>query len=116
MKQIIKLIGQKIRATRKTKNLSQEKLAELAGLHPTYISDIENGKVNASLSSYLVIAKALKMPLSELVALPSGKADQRIENQIAELLALLRSLNKKDQALFLSAAKGMLSGIKDKKY
>ncbi|MFV1951069.1 MAG: helix-turn-helix domain-containing protein [Nitrospinota bacterium] len=42
------ILGEKIRAIRKAKKISQETLAELSGLHPTYISDIERGKVNAS--------------------------------------------------------------------
>ncbi len=110
----LKVTGQKIRSIRKTRNVSQEKLAELASLHPTYISDIENGKVNASISSYFLIAKALNMPLSELVNLPAGKADQNMENEIAELIGLLRNLSRKNQAIFLSAAKGMLKGFGDK--
>ncbi len=54
------------------------------------------------------------MPLSELVNLPAGKADQNMENEIAELIGLLRNLTRKNQAIFLSAAKGMLKGFEDK--
>lgn len=97
------------------KRISQEKLAELAGLHPTYISDIENGKVNASISSYYSIANALNMPLSELVTLPASKADMKAEVELTELLSLFRSLGRKKQAIFLSAAKGLISGLEGQK-
>jgi transcriptional regulator with XRE-family HTH domain len=107
----LRILGDKIRAIRKTKKMSQEKLAEIAGLHPTYISDIENGKVNASIYSYFVVANALGIPFSELVNLPVDRIDRNIENGIAELLGSIRSLTRKRQVIFLSAAKGLLTGI-----
>lgn len=38
---IIRVFGTNVRKLRKEKNISQEKLAELSGLHRTYISDIQ---------------------------------------------------------------------------
>lgn len=107
----ISVIGRKIRRIRKTKDISQEKLAELSGLHPTYISDIENGKVNASLLSYIMVAKGLQVPVSELVDIPDGRLDEKTESDIGELLAMLRSLPKNKKELFLTAAKGLAEGI-----
>mgnify|MGYP004662512445 CR=1 FL=1 len=40
-------IGQRIRNYRTQLGLSQEKLAELSGCHPTYIGQPENGEKNA---------------------------------------------------------------------
>lgn len=71
--EVLKLLGKKIRAVRKTKKLSQEKLAEMAGLHPTYISNIEQGKVNASIYSYYMVAKALNIQISDIVNIPAEK-------------------------------------------
>ena len=111
----IGLIGEKIRAVRKSKKLSQERLAELAGLHPTYISDIENGKVSASLQSYLMVAKGLEMPLGELIDLPEGKAGVDFERGFAELIAGVRALPKKKQGTFLKASQGLLEGVREAK-
>lgn len=47
--------------------MSQEKLAERAGLHPTYIGMIERGTRNATLDVAARIAKALKIDLPKLV-------------------------------------------------
>jgi transcriptional regulator with XRE-family HTH domain len=47
--------------------LSQEGLAELSGLHRTYISGIERGVRNPTLSIILQIANALKVRPSELL-------------------------------------------------
>lgn len=112
-KEFLKLIGGKIRAIRKTRKLSQEKLAELSGLHPTYISEIERGTVNASLYSFYLITTALNIPFSELLNLPSVRPDKRTENDIAVLLSDIRSLDRKKQTIFFGAAKGLLSGIKN---
>lgn len=55
--------GNKVRQIRKDKGVSQEKLAELAELDRTYISDIENGKRNVSIETMFKIANALQSPL-----------------------------------------------------
>ena len=58
--------GSKVRKNRLKKNLSQEKLAELANLHRTYISQIESGKRNVALKNIEKIAKALDIKVKEL--------------------------------------------------
>ena len=66
MSEISKLIGQRIRNYRTQQKLSQEKLAELCGCHPTYIGQVERGEKNATLESVEKIASALNIPLSQL--------------------------------------------------
>lgn len=66
MTNIQKKFGDKIRDLRKQKGLSQEELAFKAGLHRTYISDIERGSRNVSLKNIEKIAKALGVSLKTL--------------------------------------------------
>jgi XRE family transcriptional regulator, regulator of sulfur utilization len=66
MSEISKLIGQRIRNYRTHQKLSQEKLAELSGCHPTYIGQVERGEKNATLESIEKIASALNISLSQL--------------------------------------------------
>lgn len=66
MSDIAKIIGQRIRNYRTSAGLSQEKLAELSGCHPTYIGQIERGEKNATVESIEKIATALSIPLSKL--------------------------------------------------
>lgn len=66
MSDIAKIIGQRIRNYRTQKGLSQEKLAELAGCHPTYIGQLERGEKNATLESVEKIASAMDISLSKL--------------------------------------------------
>jgi transcriptional regulator with XRE-family HTH domain len=58
--------GERIRELRAERGLSQEDLAECSGLHRTYISGIERGVRNPTLSIILQIASALKVHPSEL--------------------------------------------------
>ncbi|MCD7936032.1 MAG: helix-turn-helix domain-containing protein [Tannerellaceae bacterium] len=65
----LKQIGERIRYFRYKINLSQEKLATFANLHPTYISSVERGERNIAVINLQKIAKALKISLTELVDL-----------------------------------------------
>ena len=55
----IKVFGTNLRKYRTDKGLSQEKFAEICGLHRTYISDIECFQRNVSLENVQRIADAL---------------------------------------------------------
>ncbi|MBQ6930875.1 MAG: helix-turn-helix transcriptional regulator [Clostridia bacterium] len=66
MSEIAKSVGQRIRNYRNQLKLSQEKLAELSGCHPTYIGQIERGEKNATLESIEKISSALNVSLSKL--------------------------------------------------
>jgi len=57
--------GERIERLRKEKGLTQEVLAEKAGLHRAYFWDIENGR-NISIKTCYKIAKALDVSLSKL--------------------------------------------------
>ncbi|MGM0946217.1 MAG: helix-turn-helix domain-containing protein [Bacteroidota bacterium] len=59
--------GKKVREIRKGRGVSQESLADLAGLDRTYISDIENGKRNVSIETIFKIAKALDTRLIDFL-------------------------------------------------
>ena len=63
---MMQLIGDKIRALRKRRGLSQEQLGELVGFSQSKISKIENGDWD-SLSDLRLIAKALGVKLKELI-------------------------------------------------
>jgi transcriptional regulator with XRE-family HTH domain len=63
---LLKLIGQKIRTTRETNNLSLRDLAYRIGMEPSNLSVIENGKSNPQLLTYARIASALGVHLQEL--------------------------------------------------
>lgn len=59
--------GEVVRNRRLGLFLSQAALADDAGVHRTYITDIEAGHRNLSTFMLLRVAKALRLPLSELI-------------------------------------------------
>ena len=94
MRDIAKIIGQRIRNYRTQKGLSQEKLAELAGCHPTYIGQLERGEKNATLESVEKIASAMDISLSELFD-KLGKSGSN--NIAAKCYDLVASKNEAEQ-------------------
>lgn len=64
---LLKTFGRSVRSLRKQRGLSQEDLAEVCGLSRNYISDIERGVRNPGLLVMVALAKALKVPLRELM-------------------------------------------------
>ena len=72
-KDALKALGEAIRARRgEISGLSQEGLADLAGMHRTYVSEIERGLRNPSYRNLFKLAAALELPLSELI----GRAER----------------------------------------
>lgn len=61
-----RVFGERIRALRQERGLSQERLAELAGVHRTYLSSLERGERNVSLDNIYAIADALGVPPADL--------------------------------------------------
>lgn len=64
---ILLLFGHNVQKYRKAQDLSQEKLAELAGVHRTYIGMIERAEKNITLCNMEKIAKALNISISKLL-------------------------------------------------
>ncbi|HJQ30576.1 MAG TPA: helix-turn-helix transcriptional regulator [Pyrinomonadaceae bacterium] len=60
--------GLAVKQRRQEIGISQEVLAERAGLHRTYIGDIERGARNLSLENIEKLANALQIPISDLFA------------------------------------------------
>ncbi|MOA34323.1 HTH-type transcriptional regulator SinR [compost metagenome] len=67
-KEILKLVGARIRALRKEQGLSQEALGEKGGFHFSYIGQIERGEKNISLQSLAKVASALEVSVVQLFA------------------------------------------------
>jgi len=70
--ELLKRFGERVRTERQNKGLSQEKLAELAGLHRTYIGMIERGEKNITLVNIEKLAKALKIKIIDLLDFENG--------------------------------------------
>jgi transcriptional regulator with XRE-family HTH domain len=58
--------GKRLSELRRTRGLSQEELAEEAGLHRTYVSSAERGQRNVSLVNIEKLCRALRTDMAEM--------------------------------------------------
>lgn len=65
-KDILIKFGRKVREERTKLELSQEELADIAGVHRTYIGMIERAEKNITLENIEKIAKALNIKIADL--------------------------------------------------
>jgi transcriptional regulator with XRE-family HTH domain len=67
-REFLRAFGDAIRARRKERGLSQEAFADEIPLYRSYVADVERGARNLGLVNSLRIARALSVPLSQLLA------------------------------------------------
>ena len=65
---ILLMFGKNVQKIRKIRHLSQEQLAEIAGVHRTYIGMIERAEKNITLCNIERIAKGLNVPIIDLLS------------------------------------------------
>jgi len=65
--QILVRLGNRVRKERLALGLSQERFAELAGVHRTYVGMIERAEKNITLTNLAKLARALRIDPSELL-------------------------------------------------
>ena len=64
---ILEVFGRNVQKIRKEKQISQEKLAELSGVHRTYVGMIERAEKNITLRNMEKIAEALSVEIKDLL-------------------------------------------------
>jgi transcriptional regulator with XRE-family HTH domain len=119
------VIGERLRALRETKTLSQGEIEKRTGLLRCYISRVENGHTVPSIETLEKLARALEVPLYQLfydseeppelpnlperktadeIAWGSSPEEARFLNRMARLL---ERLNENDRRLLLHMAQRM---------
>ncbi len=63
----LKVIGKNVVRLRKAKKWTQEDLCGEAQIDRSYLSEIENGKMNVTIKALVMIAKALDCKLEDLI-------------------------------------------------
>jgi len=80
-------IGERLRTYRTRAGMTQMKLAERAGVHHTYIGQLERGEKNATLETIEKVARALDLSFETLFeAIIEGNTDNKAAKEIYELV------------------------------
>lgn len=67
MKSESQKLGENLKRIRTAKNISQGKISRILKTDKSFISNIENGKTNPTLATIAKLAKALDVPIAELM-------------------------------------------------
>ncbi len=110
MSRIAADFGERVRFFREQQGISQEKLAERSGLHPTYIGQVERGEKNCTLESAEKISNGLNIPIEKLIGkITSLDNDEDIPQRIYDKIL---KLSYKDQ----QSISTIINDILDYKY
>jgi len=67
MQSIQRRLGNRIRKLREKKGWTQEELAEISGLHRTYIGAVERGEKNLTLTTLCTVSRTLGTTIANLL-------------------------------------------------
>ncbi len=67
MNSLMREIGARIRESRESSNISQRRFAMMIGMNRTYLSGVENGSRNISITNLQKIANGLGVTLEDLL-------------------------------------------------
>ena len=82
MKNLLIVLGKRVRELRTAKAWSQENFADICGLHRTYVGQIERGEKNISFGNLIKLSAVLGVTLSELLSrLEDGGPLDRTESK-----------------------------------
>ena len=100
-----KAVGQRIRAAREKKNLTQEELAALIEISPTHMSVIERGAKIPRLDNFVAIANVLEVSADSLLI---DVVEHAAVNVASELSASIESLPHNEQMYILKVINVLL--------
>ena len=102
-------IGGRIRAERQKQNISQERLAELAGCGTTHISHIETGNTKASIKILIAIINALNISADELLRNHITKAKHVLDSELAEMM---QDCNDEETRIIVDTIKALKESLR----
>ena len=101
----LKAVGQRIKAAREAKNLTQEGLAALVNLSTTHVSVIERGLKVTKLDTFVAIANALDVSADALLI---GVVPHSVTCVTNELSDMIGKLPKDEQKRILNAVRALV--------
>ncbi|MEI2282734.1 helix-turn-helix transcriptional regulator [Paenibacillus polysaccharolyticus] len=93
MSELREMIGTRIRAMRNAKGLTQQKLADIAGLDYRYIGALERGERNFSIDTLEKVLIALEVGIDELTSISGEDTDSIRQKAIDEFILGTRKIS-----------------------
>ena len=106
------LVGKRIREVREGLQISQLKLAEMAGLSVSYISMVENGKRQAGLDSLVRMANGMGVTVDELL---NGNQLYNPTEYQTDLDLLLSDCSSREKRMIFELARAMKEILREEK-
>ena len=101
----LKAVGQRIKAAREAKNLTQEELAALVNLSTTHVSVIERGLKVTKLDTFVAIANALDVSADALLIDVVTHSVTGVTNELSDMIG---KLPKDEQKRILNAVRALV--------
>lgn len=101
----LKAVGQRIKAAREAKNLTQEELAALVNLSTTHVSVIERGLKVTKLDTFVAIANALDVSADALLIDVVTHFVTGVTNELSDMIG---KLPKDEQKRILNAVRALV--------
>lgn len=98
-------VGQRIRAAREKKNLTQEELAARVEISPTHVSVIERGTKIPRMDTFVAIANVLEVSADSLLV---DVVDHAVDSAASELSDRLEGLSPKEKTRVLNVVAAMI--------
>src|SRR6059058_1540746 len=92
VKHVRKFLGQRLRALRKQRGLSQERLGDRAGLSGKFIGEVERGEKSISIDSLYHVSVALEVPLRHLTDVRAGRRAVAPSEDIRKAYRILQAI------------------------
>lgn len=100
-----KAVGQRIKAAREKKNLTQEDLAALVEISPTHVSVIERGVKIPRMDTFVAIANVLEVSADALLV---DVVDHATGSVASELSVVIEGLPRDEKARVLKVINALL--------
>jgi transcriptional regulator with XRE-family HTH domain len=101
-------LEQRLSALRKEKKMSQQELAELAGIHPNVLGRYERGEASPSIEMAAKLANALEVSLDYLV----GNTDLELDKSLIDKVVSIQKLPDEDKTCIMYSLDGLIQHAK----
>ena len=101
---VLSVLGTRLKAARKGRDLTQERLAELSGVSARHIAKIEKGDVNPSFEVLSTLVKTLGVSFDAIF----DPVSEQVEAEIQEVAGLYRACPEQERRLMLAVIRTML--------